>query len=172
MFKETYPVSKVTVSSALSSDYHLRTTIYRFDARDDERYLIYLKEYPEKFHTVDFCRNKAKNSRHRFTELTSKRDAIRILSTVVGLMIRLLVAGRADAVCFGFIGARMREENDEASSKRFRVYRQIMLNLIDANEFHHLEAPKRDAYLIINRKANAQKVVAVAKKAFEKDEEE
>ena len=66
----------------------------------------------------------------------------------------------------------MKEEDVESSSKRFRLYRRIMLNMIDANEFHHLEAPKRDAYLILNRNSNAEKIVAVAKRAFEKEEEE
>lgn len=171
MFDSTYEITKVSKQSAFSNDYRKEITIYRFDTRGKERYLIYVTEYPECFYTIDFCRNKSKKSDNKWTEITGQDDAILILSTVVRLMIKLLYEGYEDSSSFGFVGARMADETNAEVSKRFRIYRKIMLNLIDRNAYVHLEDPKVDAYLILNPKADHNKIVEVARKAFEKEEE-
>ena len=172
MFESAYEVTKVGRQSGLHHEYHKETIIYRFDARDGERYLIYITQYPWDFHTIDFCRNRTKNSRHKWTELTGRNDAIRVLSTVVHLMIHLLKEGYQEGVSFGFIGARMAQDKEGGGSKRYKVYRKIMLNLIDRFNYIHLEDPRADAYLIVNPAADIHQVVSTAKTVFAKAEEE
>lgn len=172
MFDSVYPVTKVSVSKGLPGEHHLRATIYRFESATKERYLIYVTEYPAKFHTIDFCRNAQKYSRKRFSELTGGHDAGRIIGTAVSLMNALLVSGLSDLVSFGFIGARMSKDEKGMISQRFRIYRSIMKFMISPVEFNHFEDLVNDAYLILNRKANASEVFAVARIVFDKEEEE
>ncbi|MBC6992842.1 hypothetical protein QWY85_03935 [Neolewinella lacunae] len=172
MFDSTYEVFKVSRLGAFGRDFHKEVLLYRFDAKEGERYLIYVTEYPENFFTIDFCRNKSRNSKNKWTEISGLSDAVKVLSTVTHLMIDLLKAGYEEGVCFGFIGARMDSEEDQETSKRFRVYRKIMLNLIDRNAFYHLEDPSIDAYLIVNPKADLNKVLTTARHAFAKENEE
>lgn len=171
MFDSTYAVTKVSNSKAFPGEGHLKITIYRFDTTAKKRYLIYVTEYPHKFHTIDFCRSSQKDAGNRFTELTGEGDAVRIISTVVKLMEGLLRSGTADLVSFGFIGARMKEESGSVSSKRFRVYRSIMRFLISPVRYEHLEDLASDAYLILHRLADRDQVLAVARAVFLKEEE-
>ncbi len=171
MFDSVYTVTKVSSSSSLPNEDHISRTIYRFKTNDGERYLIFVTEFPERFHTIDFCRTSQQYSKHKFTELTGQSDAIRIISTVVKLMLGLLEAGYEDTVSFGFIGARMAQEDRGKSSKRFRIYRMIMQNLIDRVKYYHLEDVTLDAYVILNARAKPDKVLQVVRQAFEKEEE-
>jgi hypothetical protein len=84
----------------------------------------------------------------------------------------LLVSGLSDLVSFGFIGARMSKDEKGMISQRFRIYRSIMKFMISPVEFNHFEDLVNDAYLILNRKANASEVFAVARIVFDKEEEE
>jgi hypothetical protein len=170
MFDSVYDVTKVNVNRSLPNEGHLRRTLYRFKTKSGERYLIFVTEFSERFHTIDFCRTSQQYSKHQFTELTGKDDAIRIISTVVRQMITLLEEGYEEAVCFGFIGARSKNEKGK-SSKRFRIYRMIMQNLVDRVKYIHLEDESLDAYVILNKNADSKKVLEIARNAFEKEEE-
>lgn len=171
MFDSVYDITKVSARSSLPNEDHIRRILYRFKTKSGERYLIFVTEFPEQFNTIDFCRTSQQYSRNQFTELTGKADAIRIISTVVRLMITLLEEGYDEAVNFGFIGARMSKNENGKSSKRFRIYRMIMQNLIDRVKYIHLEDELLDAYVVLNKNADHKKVLKVARNAFEKEEE-
>lgn len=172
MFDSIYRTVKVSVSKSLPNEYHLQTTIYRFNTSDEVRYLIYVTEYPEKFHTIDFCRNSQKYYRKRFSELTGGYGASRIIGTVVNLMNTLLKDGISYLVSFGFIGARMTKDQKGGATQRFRIYRTIMRFMISPITFEHFEDVSNDAYLILNRKGNYQNVMSVARIVFDKESEE
>ncbi len=172
MFDDTYPIRKVTVTRAFTGEFHKLVTRYSFDSRAGERYLIDVTEYPDKFHTIDFFRKRFQYSRQKFTELTQEGDSSRILGTVVKHMAKLLEDGKAQAVCFGFIGARMEGEPEGAVSKRFRVYRKMMEFLISPVTFEHLMDEHIDAYVILKRSADRASVLATARHAFAKENEE
>jgi|GEM_PF-6405890 hypothetical protein len=171
MFDSFYEVSKVSVSRSLPNEDHICQTLYRFDTSAGERYLIFVTEYPELFHTIDFCRRSQRYARRQFTELTGQRDAIRIISMVVKLMVDLLENGYDDRVNFGFIGARTEQEDAGKVSKRFRIYRIIRQNLVDRIKYYHLEDESTDAYVILKANVNPVQVLRAARQAFDKEEE-
>ncbi len=170
MFDSVYPVVKVTANSAFPGEDHIAQTTYRFDTSEGVRYLIYVTEYPHKFHTIDFCRNSQKRARNRFTELTSNYDSIKILSTVTRLMLQLLEKGKGDYVSFGFVGAVMPDEETKIGSKRFKLYRRIMGALISPAVYEHLQDPYSSGYVLIPNGADRENVVHTAKLVFGKDD--
>ncbi len=66
----------------------------------------------------------------------------------------------------------MLEDKDRTGSKRFHLYRRIMLNLVDRNQYIHLEDAPASAYVLLHAKADRERVLAVAREVFDKEEEE
>jgi hypothetical protein len=52
---------------------------------------------------------------------------------------------------FGFIGSLSAEESEKRGSKRYRVYKQAIANLISPVSFIHYEKVEYNSYLMLNR---------------------
>lgn len=98
-------------------------------------------------------------------------DAPSIIRTGIQVMLNLLA--KNPYLSFGFMGAALPGE-DQANTKRFRIYQQIMYRHFSNNDFEHLMKAEKSLYLLINRDyaTDSQKmadVLAAFKKSFPDD---
>lgn len=172
MFEAHFAVQKVSVDTVFENGKPISRVVYRFETERSGRYLIFVKRYDHGFRTIEFCRKSMKLAKTRFTEMTNKNEASRIIGTVFYHMVALLKAGKADRVSFGFIGARMPNEDTRATSKRFRIYRKISANLISPRDYEQLQNDTKGYYLVLNKLSDRQAVMDIASVVYEKQEEE
>lgn len=69
---------------------------------------------------------------------------------------------------FGFIGANC-ENEDEANTKRYRVYRKIMATKISEEKFIHTRNQEKSAIMLINREELKEypNLVEIIEKTFQ-----
>ncbi len=71
-----------------------------------------------------------------------------IVSTCINIMLDLYAQN--PLFSFGFIGANSENEEKE-NTKRFRLYKAIMMRIFSPSKFRHLGYDKESAYLMLSR---------------------
>ena len=125
---------------------------YTFRTRKNKRYAVQVEQYRHHVYVLKYYPLSHKSSPNKFRVLTNDGDAFRILTTC--FQIFLDIYRRDPLASAGFIGEALVGE-DEANTKRFRVYMQSVLTFADPAHFAHHPAPEASAYFLEN-KANPE----------------
>ena len=107
-----------------------------------------------------------KNSPHRFKLMSGLNDSIRVLSTVVMIMVELI--NLYPHACFVIKG--MEGENEVGISKRFRIYRRIIINYFSTEKFTHMERPDLNLYFLLNKATTpeiGQKIIDMLRDGYD-----
>lgn len=125
----------------------IRCFVYTFQTEYGP-YVVRAEELISGVFAIKFYPKCFRRSKKKYEMLTSFRNAGRVLATCLYIMMDLRT--RFPGASFGFKGASLAEE-DEFSTKRFRIYRRIFQTFFSPAEFLHLEKPAYSIYLIINQ---------------------
>ena len=114
-------------------------------------YIVQVDEYEHKLFCLKFLIKGTEDNNTKFSTITNNDDFIGIISTCIEiLMNEFWTKELHNNPSFFFIGANSKNE-DKSITKRFRVYRQIIINKISATNFFHYESKKESVYLLLNR---------------------
>lgn len=125
--------------------------IFRFKNFKNEKFTANLHEYDIGLFAVKFYAHKHRYSKERYSLTTNNGDAIKILKTMVCIMLYALQQYPNHSFCF--IGNASKGE-DSLETKRFKVYRQIMLRYFSSNSFLHSSDASISFYSMVNKKSN------------------
>lgn len=123
--------------------------IYRFECRFGHKYYVWAERYPYDVFAIKFFLAVQENNQKKFKLLSGLNDAPRVFATCIDVMRQLHIAIPTSS--FGFVGTPSVKEQ-EANTKRLKVYRRIMENLFSPINFAHRIYEPKSAYLVINRK--------------------
>lgn len=148
MFISAYPYSKLNHTTKKLEGDNLIEHIYAFRGKTNKRYIVIVEEYNYFIHIIKFCLQERKIYSDRFNQLTNLNECSRVLTTI-GHIMRDIYKKNPYA-SFGFIGSNLPGEEKE-NTKRFRLYSNIVSQVISPVGFEHRLSLKHSAYLLINR---------------------
>ncbi|OOQ61162.1 hypothetical protein [Mucilaginibacter pedocola] len=152
MFNEHYTFHKANIERPISDKYLICTHNYTFKT-EKTQYIAKVEQYIHNIYIIKFFRKQDKNRKNRYSLLTNERKCTRIVSTCIHILISILK--NDELASFGFLGANtVTKEYEEGKSdtKRFRIYKQAMENLIGDKVFAHSMDKQHSTYLMVNRK--------------------
>jgi len=125
---------------------------YTFRTRKNRRYVVVAEQYVHHVYVLKYYPLSYQKSPNKFKVLTNDGDAFRILSTC--LRVFADIRERDPLASAGFIGESL-EGEDEANTKRFRIYVQAVITFIGLRDFVHHPSVAASAYFLQN-KANPE----------------
>lgn len=123
--------------------------LYSFKStKSNECYWVWVECYDLHVYAVKFHLKRHRNSPNKYSIMTGTGEPRRIINTCVAIMLE--IAKEDSQSSFGFIGSNMVGE-DIANTKRYRVYKILMLTYFSDMYFQHKENDGRSAYLLIRK---------------------
>lgn len=172
MFDKPYIVTRKFAKElkGKGSGYLNSKTTYTFTTETGSDYLIEVEEYLHSIYVIKFCKKKLKNHPKRFNLLTSEHKMSKIVSTCIHLMLSILK--KDDLASFGFLGSNTiifgGRVEQKANTKRYRVYKYAVQNLIGEDFFSHHTDINNSTYLVLNKKhKDCNYVLEQANKMFD-----
>lgn len=100
-------------------------------------------------------------SKHRFSLMNGSHEAATSIRTAIEIMLHLY--HKNPYLSFAFMGAPDLKGN-KIETRRFRIYRDLLVRLFSEQEFLHLMDPNRSLYVMSNRafcesKAGNQEII-------------
>ena len=148
MFASAYPHSKLNHTSKQLGEDKLIEHIYAFRGKTNKRYIVLVEEYNYFVHIVKFCLQERKIYSDRFNQLTNLNECSRVLTTIGHIMRD--IHKKNPYASFGFIGSNLPGEEKE-NTKRFKLYSNVVSQVISPVGFEHRVSLRHSAYLLVNR---------------------
>jgi hypothetical protein len=153
--KTGYPFKFVQQKKVRDSSGHLSTHIFTF--RSDQnglKYVINIEEYDEELFAIKFYPKCLKRSDYRYNKIINKGDVINVLMTCVSIVPHILSKNKNAS--FGFVGSRTIDSRrvfveSYNENKRYRIYSELIKQVIGGRTFVHIEYEKISGYLLINK---------------------
>lgn len=123
--------------------------LYSFKStKSNEWYWVWVECYDLHMYAVKFHLKRHRNSPHKYSLLTGTGEPRRIINTCVAIMLE--IAQKDPRSSFGFIGSNIMGE-DICNTKRYRVYKTLMLTYFSDTYFTHKANDEKSAYLLIRK---------------------
>jgi hypothetical protein len=149
-----FKFNKLNKDKALNSKHLQSVQFYSFRTKK-HHYIVEVEIYEYHIYVVKYYLKKHKNHKYKYNMLTGEHKAAGVITTCIYIILDLL---KADPMAsFGFIGSptynvatKKMEPADD--TKRFRIYKAVMENLIGDQTFVHTFNPRHSAYLMLNKR--------------------
>jgi hypothetical protein len=170
MFDNSYPITRLFSKNIKNNKYLKNKTTYSFNI-EKSKYLIEVEEYKCDVFIIKFCLASQKNNTKRFNMLTGQNKVGSIVATCIQVILQVLK--RNNEANFGFIGShtfdpKRKYEEKKECTKRFKIYRYAVYNLIGEESFTHFMEERNSTYLLVNNKLdNVDNVKNAANKMFD-----
>jgi hypothetical protein len=154
MFDNSFPLNFIFRKPFRKDGYLVAKSTYAFST-PSESYLLEVEEYKYDIYIIKFFPKRLKNNPKRFNVLTGENKLGGIIGTCIYLILQILK--KSPMANFGFLGShtidfkREYEEKKECT-KRFKIYRYAVFNLIGEEAFSHFMEEKNSTYLLVNNK--------------------
>lgn len=135
---------------------------YSFKSTDTGKtYHVHVEMYPNHFYGVKFHLKDHKKNQYKYNILTNYRWARSVIYTCIKIM--LDIDSRDNRSSFGFIGSNTvfsirkdgkREcfehvDEEKSETKRYRIYKRIMLTFFKETTFEHIYNESTSAYMMV-----------------------
>lgn len=140
--------SQVRHSKGVSFPFSFKEHNFSFRDKTGKRYVVIVEEFEYYVFAVKFCLQDHKNYSDKFNRLTKLNQCSRILTTMGNIM-KNIYANNPYA-SFGFKGSPSLGES-ENNTKRFKLYSNVIEQLISPVDFEHRSITSISAYLMLNR---------------------
>lgn len=165
MFDTGYPFTKIHSDRKNVVYPVLSQSIYRFVTHKKRTYLVHVEECPFNVYVLKFYDKNHSLSEKKYQILVHDYEASRIIRTNVDILHSVFQENPSSS--FGFIGTN--SENEQPSnSKRFRIYEQVVANLLGDQFFAHSLNRNYSAYLLLNKNNKEDKLLYQIKELFAK----
>ena len=152
MFDVYYAFNKVDTERPIKNNFLICTHNYTFKAGATP-YIAKVEEYPDNIFIIKFFRKQDRKRIDRYHVLTNEFKCTKIVSTCIRILISILE--KNENASFGFLGANtINKEYEElrGETKRFKIYKRAMENLVGENIFEHTMDTINSTYLMVNRR--------------------
>lgn len=123
--------------------------LYSFKSlKSNDIYWVWVECYDLHMYAVKFHLKRHRNSPKKYSIMTGLGEPRRIINTCVAIMLE--IAKDDPRSSFGFIGANM-EGEEISNTKRFRIYKILMLTYFSDSFFQHKINCEKSAYLLIRK---------------------
>lgn len=123
--------------------------LYSFkSSKSNEIYWVWVECYDLHMYAVKFHLKRHRNSPNKYSVMTGLGEPRRIINTCVAIMLE--IAKEDPRSSFGFIGSNMEGEGI-CNTKRFRIYKILMLTYFSDRFFQHKTNYEKSAYLLIRK---------------------
>ena len=152
------------------TEYPVPLLFYKFKStRTKKTYHVHVEIHPNHFYGLKFFLKDHKKEKDKFSINTNLNEPRPVIYTCINIMLDVLK--KESHATFGFIGSPTKkevirekgqnriikiEEEPEDNTKRFRVYKTILLTFIGSDLFTHQIDIKKSTYLLINKAAQAK----------------
>jgi hypothetical protein len=148
MFISFYVFSKLNFVTKKIGDDVLIEHTYAFRGKTGKRYIVTVEQYDYSIHIIKFCLQERKIYSDRFNQLTHLNECSRVLTTIGEIMKHVLK--KNPFASFGFVGTNLPVE-EKNNTKRFKLYRRVVSQIISPVAFEHKYSQRHSAYLLLNR---------------------
>ncbi len=127
--------------------------IFQFKTSEKKRYIATVEEYTNKIFVPKFYPSKERNNPNRFSVLTNEYKSSRIIRTVINIM--LLMYKEIPDASFAWIGVATSMKNKKEGksfTQRYRIYKTVMLNFFNEENWFHYDDYITSTYLLINKR--------------------
>lgn len=146
---ESYPFRFVQNFKESNSSRLLYKRLYSFKStKSNECYWVWVECYDLHVYAVKFHLKRHRNSPDKYSIMTGTGEPRRIINTCVSIMLE--IAKEDPRSSFGFIGSNMIDENINCT-KRYKVYRTLMLTYFSDVHFTHKTNEEKSSYLLIRK---------------------
>jgi len=131
-----------------------RLIIYSFRT-ESYPYLVEVEQYPYNIYALKFYRRKHKGNKEKFNLMSNEYKCSRIVGTCFSIFMDIYK--KNPLASFGFVGSHTIDKNKSiieplAETKRFRIYKQAVINYFGTETFTHFSDPHNSVYLAISNK--------------------
>ena len=137
---------------------------FRFKTRHKLTYIVDVEEYRYEVFVLKFFIQSHKYSAKKYSLLSGKNDAFKVLSTCV-MIIHHVFNQINNNASFGFIGTQLKDESQN-NTKRFRVYQKIAKKYFSPETFDHNFNMENSSYLLLNRNSSHPDLKSKAEEMF------
>jgi len=151
MFDAPYAFRKANTEHPVADKHLICTYNYVFKA-DDTPYIAKVEVYPNNIYIIKFFRKQDRRRKNRCHILTNEFKCTKIVATCIAILVSIL--DKNSKASFGFLGSNTIEGNYEelrSETKRFKIYKRAMENLVGNNVFEHSMDVANSTYLMVNK---------------------
>lgn len=116
-----------------------------------------MEQVDENFYAIKFYWKAVEKSKKRYSLLTNDYEPRRIIRSCIEVMLEYI--RKNPRISFGFLASDDLEEDingkkleEGIGNRRFRFYRNLMLNLFGPESFYQVSDINNNLYLMLNRK--------------------
>lgn len=148
MFDSSYPYTfRLNQKPSLGEDFD-SCKVYWFENKTGTRYVVNLEQYFGDLYALKFHLYQDLKNKKRYSVITKEGRPQPILRTCLDILIEHHKANPfASYIIFGIAG----ENEQQLATRRYKLYKRILENLISPVEFEHRCAESYSAYLLLNR---------------------
>lgn len=169
MFENYYHFQKVRVQQANGKRYIKSLTTYTFKSEKNS-YIAEAEHYQGNIYILKYYLKQHRHNKKRFNLMANEYKCSQTVSTCIHIMLSLLK--KNPSANFGFMGAHTIDlakgyEEKRANTRRFKIYRHAMEQMIGPDYFEHFMNEENSTYLMVNLKEpDVQRVSDFADKMF------
>lgn len=129
------------------------TDIWTFkSAKSNKRYIVEVEHFSKRFLGLKFYWKGVAESKDRYSLLTHDYEPRTIIMSCIQIMLEYY--RKDEFASFGFVAAPdLGGKKKNVPNKRFRFYRNLMLNMFGEQTFVQAYDEKSSVYVLVNRKS-------------------
>jgi|SRR5439155_22141805 len=150
MFNSSFLVSYIQKKKFDSDDIHAEYN-YEFLVYG-KKYLVTIEECKYKVYIPKFYPASLKNNKNRCNVLTNDYHAAGIIRTTINIMLEILKNNPGASFSWaGFPVIMKNKKESKLFTQRFRIYKNVMLNFFNQENWYHYEDYRTSTYLLVNK---------------------
>ena len=131
----------------------LSESLFQFKTGKNRRYSVSVEEYAHHVFVPKFFPSTEKNNPNRFAILTGEYEGARVIRTIIDIMLSTYSVNPSASFAWLGIATSMKYKKEGKSfTQRYRIYKNVMLNFFNPDNWFHYDDYITSTYLLINRK--------------------
>lgn len=155
MFSLTYPCHFIRFNH-VNDGVHMKTHVYSFKARNNQRYIVEFDEFIGNVFLVKFYQKNHSGSPNKYNILTNSGWSCSVIYTVFDLMLRTWRNNSFGNVSFAFMGSNTisanGNEEPKKNTKRFHFYKVMIANFVGDKNFTFKQNIDSSIFVMLNKR--------------------
>lgn len=125
--------------------------LWRFTSKKtNKEYVVLMEKYHDNVYGVKFYLRQHRKDKDKFSKMTGYGEASTIIKTIISVMLEYATSNPSSSfVVIGALGKN--EEQTLEGSKRYKIYKNIIRQLINDKNFYHYDFPDRNMYMLLRK---------------------
>jgi hypothetical protein len=129
--------------------------LYHFKSpKTNQWYWVWVEAYMYNIYGIKFHLKSDRNSKDKYERLSNLNEAKAVINTCMNIMLEINVMDKKSS--FGFIGSPCFKDIGIQETKRYKVYKRMLLTYFSDDIFQHIQNNHKSTYMMV-RKAELDK---------------